>query len=167
MKYNIGTINVTNSSAAVVGVGTKWVANLAAGQMFTVVGSGIVYYVGSITDDTHLTLTANYAGTTATAQPYTIVQSFTPGNSIPYPDIGDVQTATILKRALAIIDGLLTTVTATTAQFQSKTATVNTTNKIVGKGCFNTTTNKELWPTGTLNTSTWVDATGTVVYTPV
>lgn len=106
MKYDRGTVTVTNGSQSVVGVSTLWAANVSAGQLFTVVGSGITYEVGTVVDDTHITLTSNYAGATNSALPYTVIQGFTPNQSIPYPDIGDVQTATILKRAIYKIDGI-------------------------------------------------------------
>lgn len=107
MKYDTGTVSMTNGSAAVVGTGTAWATNVTAGQLFTLIGSGVTYQVGSVTDDTHLTLSSNWVGTTAAGLTYTIIQSFTPNKQIPYPEIGDVQTATIMKRALTIIDALL------------------------------------------------------------
>lgn len=107
MKYNLGTITVANGSPNVVGTGTKWVANVAAGQLLTVVGSGVTYQIASVTDDTHLVLASNYVVISGnTDLSYTIIQGFTTGVGIPYPDIGDVQTATILKRSMIQIDVL-------------------------------------------------------------
>lgn len=111
MKYDIGTITVTNGSPAIVGASTRWASNTAAGQLLTVVGSGVFYEIGAVTDDTHLTLTSNYVdplgGTVTAGLMYTIVQGFTPNFNIPYTDIGDVQTASIIKRALMTIDTML------------------------------------------------------------
>ena len=170
MKYDTGTVAVTNGSAAVVGTGTKWLTNLAANQLFSLAGSSIAYTVASITDDTHLTLAANYAGTTGSGLTYTVIQAFTTNYSIPYPDIGDVQTATIMKRAMMLIDTLfqkLTAQNATTTQLTSAADPINTTYKRAGRSVFNTTTNKPVWAVGTNATDVWKDATGTTAHTPV
>ena len=115
MKYNTGTVAVTNGSPAVTGSGTLWVTGpspIKVGQLFTVAGDGVFYAVGAIASDTSLTLTANYAGVTNAAAGYTIVQSFTTNYNFPYPDIGDVQTATILKQALNQIDAAMEAINA-------------------------------------------------------
>lgn len=107
-QYNTGTVAVTNGNAAIVGTGTAWLTGISAGDVFTINGSNVPYTIGSVTDDTHATLSSNYAGATASAQPYSITTSFTPDYSIPYPESGDVDTSTILKRALILIDTLFT-----------------------------------------------------------
>ncbi|HEY1723952.1 MAG TPA: hypothetical protein VGF89_00910 [Steroidobacteraceae bacterium] len=61
-----GTTNWTNASAAVVGTGTQFTYQLAVGNML-LGPDGLWYTVLSITDDTHLSLTANFAGTTTTS----------------------------------------------------------------------------------------------------
>ena len=170
MKYDFGTVTVTNGSAVVTGSGTQWSANLDDGELFTVIGSGIAYTIGSVDSDTQVTLTANYAGSSASGLSYTVVQGFTPTFSIPYVDVGDVQTATILKRALMLIDylfGWLVVGTATTAQLIDKTSNVNTLQKSAGRQVWNSTTGKPVWATGSGTTDTWKDATGTLAHTPV
>lgn len=107
-QYIAGTVAVTNGSAAVVGTGTLFAANVTAGDLFTVQGSSVPYVVGSITDDTHLTLTANYAGADDAAAAYAITTSFTPTLGIPYMEQQDLDTATIFKRAMLQIEALLT-----------------------------------------------------------
>lgn len=106
-QYIAGTVAVTNASAAIVGTDTLWAANVSAGDVFSLAGSGVPYIVGSVTDNTHLTLSSNYAGDTASGQPYMVTTSFTLIFSLPYPEQADIDTATLLKRALLLIDGLL------------------------------------------------------------
>jgi hypothetical protein len=67
-----GTVNVTNGSIAVVGVGTNWLSTVNISDMFSVDGDTF-YEVLSITDDTHLTLNNPYLGTTATGVVYLII----------------------------------------------------------------------------------------------
>jgi hypothetical protein len=58
-----GHVSVTNGSAAVLWIsGTKFDTNWAAGTAITI--NSVVYYISSVTDTTHLTLTTVYAGTT-------------------------------------------------------------------------------------------------------
>lgn len=106
-QYRIGTVAVTNASQAVVGTGTKWAANVAPGHVFTVSGSLVPYIVGSVTDDTHLTLSSNYAGTTNSGLAYSITTSITPNFSLPYMEDRDIDTATIFKRAMLVLDTLM------------------------------------------------------------
>lgn len=79
--YRTGTVAVTNGSPDVVGVGTLWLTQASAGDIF--LGPNLVEHeITSITDDTHLALrqvngTAAYAGTTASAQLYAIIRNFT------------------------------------------------------------------------------------------
>lgn len=105
-QYITGTVDVTNASATITGTGTLWLSEIAIGDLFIVVGDGVSYEVASITNDTTIALTAPYAGTTATGASYVIARDFTPNQSIPLINKGDVETATILKRAFAIIDSL-------------------------------------------------------------
>ncbi len=59
-----GTVTKTATSAAVVGIGTAFVANAPAGTVITIPGTATEYFlVSSVTDDTHLTLNANAANT--------------------------------------------------------------------------------------------------------
>ena len=73
-NYTTGTVTVTNSSANVLGAGTSWAANIAAGDIFTG-PNAVAYTVQSVTNDTNLVLTANYAGTTLAGQTYTIARN--------------------------------------------------------------------------------------------
>jgi len=104
MQYKTGTVSVTNGASGVTGSGTAWLANVSAGDIFTIPGSGAWYEVAYVSDDTHLTLTANYGGTTVAGSEYAITKDFTTNYGFPYPEKGDVDTQSILKRALQMID---------------------------------------------------------------
>ena len=132
-QYKTGTVLVTNGDATVVGTGTSWSGNVAAGDLFTIVGSGVPYYVGSVTDDTHLELTANYAGSTLSGQSYTIGTSRTTTYELDYPESsgsqggGDIETATIVKSAMVKLDTLLTAI-GTPIDNEAPTGTMNGVN---------------------------------------
>lgn len=59
-----GTVSITDSTAAVTGVGTQFNQS-HVGQKFYFVGDAVVYTILSVTDATHLTLTTNKVGTVA------------------------------------------------------------------------------------------------------
>jgi hypothetical protein len=60
-----GTISVTNGNAAVVGTGTSFTTQLATSQVIAFASQpSTLYTIQSITDNTHLTLTGTYSGTT-------------------------------------------------------------------------------------------------------
>lgn len=81
--YTTGNIaTATNGSAAIVGSGTSWTAQMA-GRYIRVTysdtantGDGLWYEIASVTDTTHLTLVRNYGGTSISAgsAAYTIGQ---------------------------------------------------------------------------------------------
>ena len=71
--YNTGTVSVTNGSPNVTGSGTTWLVNAYVGQLF-VSTDGVRYTVSSVTDNTHLVLTANYGGSTLSGQSYSFRQ---------------------------------------------------------------------------------------------
>lgn len=121
-EYNTGTVNVTNGDATVEGIGTAFLSNVAAGDIFTKLASGVIYYVGSVTDDTHLELTGNYAGATESGISYTISTSFTSPDDIPYPEPGDTQPATITGAAIAKIQALFTSILNGTKAFTNPAA---------------------------------------------
>lgn len=100
MQYSFGTINVTNGSATVTGNGTAFIANVFPGNSFTVVSTGIIYDVASIVSNTELTLSTPYQGPTSTEEFYTIHVGFTSPDNFPLLTQGDIETATILSRAI-------------------------------------------------------------------
>lgn len=135
-QYRAGTVTVTAGSAVVFGTGTAFVANTAVGQIFTVEGDGVWYEVAVVTDDTHITLSANYAGTSRVGVAYAVTTSFTPNAGIPYPEGGDVETASLFKRAMLHVESLIASqltrsvagnqaVTLTAAECRNRTLRLN------------------------------------------
>jgi hypothetical protein len=105
-QYKNFTVDVTQGDADVVGNGTEFLTKAIVGGVFVVVGIPAPYVVGYIADDTHLTLTEAYAGVTAAGVNAAITTSFTPNKGLPYPEQGDIETATINKRAMLLLDTL-------------------------------------------------------------
>lgn len=93
-QYKIGTVTVTNASATVTGSGTLWVANVAINDWFIV--DSVVYVVSGITNDTTLTLTAPYGGTTLIGITYVLHRDFA-ANGSPLMSEGDIETATVFN----------------------------------------------------------------------
>lgn len=70
--YRVGTVNVTNNSSTVVGVGTAWVQSAQVGE--TLLGPDAqVYEITAINSNTSLTISPAYKGSTSTAQGYAIM----------------------------------------------------------------------------------------------
>ena len=69
-NYNTGTVSMTNGSNAVVGVGTTFTSAMVD-RRFKIDGETTWYTVSGFTDATHITLDANYTGTTGSKN-YTI-----------------------------------------------------------------------------------------------
>ena len=107
-QYKTGTATVTNNSPTVTGTNTLWLANVTAGDSFTVASTGVVYYVASVDTDTQVTLSVNYAGVTAGGAVYAIGTGFTVPDSFPEMSQGDIETATIFTRAMRGIQGKFT-----------------------------------------------------------
>jgi len=109
--YNTGTVTVTNGDATVVGVGTTFTTEVTAGDLFTIQRTGVPYIVASVTDDTNLELTTTYSGTTGSGKAYSIGRDFTDFKGFPYPNPGDTDIATIIKRAIQEIDAWIASLT--------------------------------------------------------
>ena len=142
-QYKTGTVTVTNSSQTVTGSGTSWSAGISVGDIFTITSSNAWYSVGSVDSDTQITLTANYAGTTAVGATYAITRDFTSRLSLPYPQKGDIETASLIKRAFAQID-------ANVAKANTSATTAPTTGDDTGDG----------YSVGSI----WIDVTADEVY---
>jgi len=104
-QYSTGTASVTNGSATVTGTNTLWLANVTAGDSFTVAGDGVMYDVASVDSDTQITLSVAYAGVTAAGVVYAIGTGFTVPDSFPEMSQGDIETATIFTRGMRKIQG--------------------------------------------------------------
>lgn len=107
-QYRVGTVSVTNNSSTVTSDGTTtFTTNISAGQFFTISTLGVdnpVYEIAGVTDDSTFTLTAPYAGTSQTNQNYVIVRDFTPNLGLPLISKGSIETASIMKQALTMLD---------------------------------------------------------------
>jgi len=106
-QYKTGSVTVTNGSQTVTGLGTLWSSEVSSGDIFTVVGENAWYEVGSVDSDTQITLSASYAGTSASGAAYAITRDFTTNYGWPYPQKGDIETASLIKRAFEDIDAKL------------------------------------------------------------
>ena len=113
-QYSTGLASVTNGSATVTGSNTLWLANVSAGDSFTVAGDGVMSDVASVDSDTQVTLSVNYAGTTASGVVYAIGTGFTVPDSFPEMSQGDIETATIFTRAMRKIQGRFTGIESNT-----------------------------------------------------
>lgn len=78
-----GSVSVTTGSGAVVGSGTVFTTLFTPGDAIRIGtsfnGNAGTYTIQAVADDTHLTLTANVAGTTESALTYTRAGKFFPG----------------------------------------------------------------------------------------
>jgi len=75
--YRVGTVSVTNGSAAIVGVGSNWqndVIAIAIGDAFTI-DAKTWYEVISVNDDTSITLDRGFEGATASDVEYAILRN--------------------------------------------------------------------------------------------
>ena len=115
-QYSTGLSSVTNGSPTVTGTNTLWLANVTAGDSFTVAGDGVMYDVASVDSDTQITLSVNYAGVTAAGAVYAIGTGFTVPDSFPEMSQGDIETATIFTRAMRKIQGRFSASDANTSQ---------------------------------------------------
>ena len=145
-QYLAGTASVTNGSATVTGSGTLWSANVSAADSFTIAGDGVMYDVASVDSDTQVTLSAPYAGTTASGVVYAIGTGFTVPDSFPEMSQGDIETATIFTRAMRTI--------------QSKFSGI--VSDISGKADKDTTYTKEESPVDNIFISGAIDINGVV-----
>lgn len=112
MQYLTGTINLTNGSNVVTGVGTTWITDsdpVEAGDELSVIGSGVFFQIQTVDSDTQLHLTANYMGVTATLLTYLITRDWTP-NNLPVLQRGDVDVANVVGRMTNGVDALVTAI---------------------------------------------------------
>lgn len=70
--YKVGTVNVTNNSSTVTGVGTAWVQAAALGETFLGPDGGL-YEITAINSNTSLSISPAYKGPTSTAQNYALM----------------------------------------------------------------------------------------------
>lgn len=70
--YRVGTVNVTNNSNTVAGIGTAWVQAAAVGETFLGPDGGL-YEITAINSNTSLSINPAYKGPTSTAQNYALM----------------------------------------------------------------------------------------------
>jgi len=107
-QYSTGLSSVTNGSPTVTGTSTLWLANVTAGDSFTVAGDGVMYDVASVDSDTQITLSVAYQGVTAAGAIYAIARDFTSPDNFPELTTGDIETPTIITRAFRKIQSRFT-----------------------------------------------------------
>ena len=106
-QYRTGTVTVTNGDATVTGVGTSWLSNLSIGDIFIRIGDNGSYFVGSITNDTSLELTAPYVGVTGSGVSYAVTTDFTPNSALGLLSPTDLETAITFNANMTAIDEAL------------------------------------------------------------
>ncbi len=106
MQYRVGTVTVTEGNSLVVGNGTAWItAGISVGDLFWLrEGDGFPYHVAAVESETRIHLSGGYGGVNTPNANYVISRSFTPNQSYPYPQPGDVDATLIVARAIAEID---------------------------------------------------------------
>jgi hypothetical protein len=107
--------SLVNASSQVVVPNEDLRTYISAGYLLYVEGESMPYYVAAtptfLYPDTTITLTAPYAGTTAT-KTITVVSDYTVPDGIPLIYPGDVHTASIVSEALKKLQALLASVGA-------------------------------------------------------
>jgi len=103
-QYIIGTVDVTNGSQDVVGIGTEWNTYAHVGDLFKVSGINTIYEIGVVTDDTHISLSANWTGSTLVDQDYQITVDFTPNFNLTEIWAGDRDWPYHLTKTIRDID---------------------------------------------------------------
>ena len=104
-QYRDGTVSVTIGSAYVTGSGTAFTDYIQAGDLFQISGEGVLYSVASVSMNTLLTLSSNYAGDSdLSGASYRICIDFTSNYALPEIHSGDKDWPTILNKALVLID---------------------------------------------------------------
>lgn len=73
LAYRVGTVAVTNASAAVTGTGTTWTSQVKPGDWFMLDGTRMAEVL-SVASNTSLTLTTAWGGSTASGQTYSIAR---------------------------------------------------------------------------------------------
>jgi hypothetical protein len=132
MQYRTGTVSVTNGSNQVVGEGTAWLTNVYKGALFSLPGVAGVYTVASIADDTHLTLSAPWAGATAEDVEYWATIDFTPIHGLPLVQPFDLDATRVIEQALVMIDEALGPSPVSTYSVLSRTTTAPPSSPSIG-----------------------------------
>ena len=103
-QYSTGSVDVFTAMATVGGHSTLWSENISVGDAFKIDDESTVYQVASVDSNTQITLSANFAGTTATYQSYQITTDFTPIHEYAEIHMGDLDWPDWYTDALRDID---------------------------------------------------------------
>ena len=106
-QYNTGTTTWVNGSPSVSGEGTSWLTYASVGDLIKKRGEDAFYFVGAVTTDTTLSITAPYAGTSGSGELYTLCRDFTDNYSAPEIWPGDKDWALHVTYALRIFDAAI------------------------------------------------------------
>jgi hypothetical protein len=137
--YTTGTVTVTNNSNTVIGTGTAWLTNVAAGYSFSVRGDPAVYTIGAVVDDDEITLTANYGGASVSDVLYQIATDFTPNLGLTEISFSDKDwPAHLTQGVIRKLDSLVATSILTTSASYTFSAS-DYINTIIGYGNINIT----------------------------
>jgi hypothetical protein len=109
MIYSAGSVRVEGGSHIILGTGTLFLqANIQPGCMLTlhkVVGS---FQIAKVVSETELHLSRTVPGISLASSVettgYSISADFTPNLMMPYPNKGEVDSATVLQRTFDILD---------------------------------------------------------------
>lgn len=97
-QYRVGHSSVTPGQQTVSGYSTSWSTEVLAGDVYKPdVDTEPTQVIGTVVNDTTLTLSANWAGTTHTYQTYMIQRSWTPNKNLARPYQGDADLADMLR----------------------------------------------------------------------
>ena len=72
LRYDVGTVNVTLSSATITGSGTSWLVNAGKGNYFRLKNETDFYEISAIASTTSMTVSPVYANSTKLGYPYDI-----------------------------------------------------------------------------------------------
>lgn len=103
-QYRTGVVAVSTGNPVVLGTGTLWLSNVSVGDLFVLSDIPTVYTVLSVAADDELTLSVPWAGDNETNALYGITRDFSPNRGYPLIQRQDIETASIVKRALIQID---------------------------------------------------------------
>jgi len=105
MQYTTGTVAIDSGTpTAVVGTGTRWLANVSTSWIFKLLTEDTIYEIQSITDDTHLIIDPAYSGATISGASYVILRDYTPRYQWPLLLKGNINWTVVISEALRRID---------------------------------------------------------------
>ena len=132
-QYRTGQVTVTNGTPTVTGVQTSWVGNVSPGDLFIIKGGTVVYEIANVDNDNQITLSGPYQQESKSGTLYAITRDFTPIYSLPYPAKGDIETGSLIKRAMGEIERRIIERNSGLAIVESVTVTAPPSNPTLGK----------------------------------